>query len=88
MGRPSTVDRRRVLDAIFYVTATGCQWRALPGEYPNWNTVHRLHLTWRVTERGNRSQIGYAVWSANKTAATPNRRRSRSMLEPCATHPP
>ena len=46
MGRPSTVDRRRVLDAIFYVTATGCQWRALPAEYPNWNTVHRLHLQW------------------------------------------
>ena len=46
MGRPVTVDRRRVVDAIFYVAATGCQWRALPGEYPNWNTVHRYHLTW------------------------------------------
>jgi transposase len=44
--RPSTVNRRRVLDAIFYVTATGCQWRALPPQYPNWNTVHRLHLQW------------------------------------------
>lgn len=46
MGRPVKVDRRRVVDAIFYVTATGCQWRALPAEYPNWNTVHRYHLTW------------------------------------------
>ena len=46
MGRPVTVDRRRVVDAIFYVTATGCQWRALPGCYPNWNTVHRYHLAW------------------------------------------
>jgi transposase len=46
MGRPSTVDRRRVVDAIFYVAATGCQWRALPAGYPNWNTVHRLHLQW------------------------------------------
>jgi transposase len=40
------VDRRRVVDAIFYVTATGCQWRALPACYPNWNTVHRCHLEW------------------------------------------
>ena len=40
------MDRRRVLDAIFYVTATGCHWRALPATYPNWNTVHRLHLQW------------------------------------------
>jgi transposase len=46
MGRPSTVDRRRVVDAIFWVAATGCQWRALPETYPNWNTVHRLHLQW------------------------------------------
>lgn len=46
MGRPVTVQRRRVLDAIFYVAATGCQWRALPESYPNWNTVHRYHLAW------------------------------------------
>jgi transposase len=46
MGRPVKVDRRRVVDAIFYVAATGCQWRALPDCYPNWNTVHRYHLTW------------------------------------------
>ena len=46
MGRPVEVDRRRIADAIFYVTATGCQWRALPANYPNWNTVHRHHLAW------------------------------------------
>src|ERR1022692_3828479 len=58
MGRPVKVDRRRVDDAIFFVTATGCQWRALPESYPNWNTVHRYHLegsrngTWeRIAER-------------------------------------
>lgn len=46
MGRPMSVDRRQVVNAIFYVAATGCQWRALPANYPNWNTVHRLHLGW------------------------------------------
>lgn len=46
MGRPIVNDRRAVVNAIFYVTATGCQWRALPACYPNWNSVHRLHLTW------------------------------------------
>ncbi len=34
MGRPRKVGRRAVVDAIFYVTATGCQWRALPGVLP------------------------------------------------------
>ena len=46
MGRPVENDRRAVLDAIFYVAATSCQWRALPENYPHWNTCHRYHLTW------------------------------------------
>jgi len=46
MGRPVKVSRRGVVDGIFYVAATGCQWRALPACYPNWNTVHRYHLQW------------------------------------------
>lgn len=46
MGRPVKNDRRAVVDGIFYVAATGCQWRALPEKYPHWNTVYRYHLTW------------------------------------------
>ena len=46
MGRPVKNDRRQIVNAIFYVAATGCQWRALPDSYPNWNTVHRDHLAW------------------------------------------
>lgn len=46
MGRPAHNDRRAVVNAIFYVAATGCQWRALPDTYPHWNTVHRHHVTW------------------------------------------
>lgn len=46
MGRPVKVSRRDIVNAIFYVAATGCQWRALPDRYPNWNTVHRYHLQW------------------------------------------
>jgi transposase len=46
MGRPAIHDKRAIVNAIFYVAATGCQWRALPGHYPHWNTVHRYHRTW------------------------------------------
>jgi putative transposase len=30
MGRPAVHDKRDIVNAIFYVAATGCQWRALP----------------------------------------------------------
>ena len=46
MGRPRKIPFRRIVDAIFYVGATGCQWRALPTSYPHWNTVHRYHRLW------------------------------------------
>jgi len=31
-GKKRTVDIREVLNAIFYRTRTGCQWRMLPSE--------------------------------------------------------
>jgi transposase len=46
MGRPAKHAKRDIVNAILYVAATGCQWRALPGCYPNWNTVYRYHLAW------------------------------------------
>ena len=33
-GRPRTVNVREVLNAIFYVLWTGCQWKALPKDLP------------------------------------------------------
>ena len=39
-GRRSTVDLREVLNGIFDVLATGCQWRALPKDLPPKSTVH------------------------------------------------
>lgn len=46
MGRPPKWNRRDIVDAIFYVAATGCQWRLLPKEFPHWSTVHRYHARW------------------------------------------
>jgi len=48
-GRPR-VDRRQVMDGIFYVLRTGCQWKAMPREYGSGSTVHRYFQEW--TERG------------------------------------
>ena len=41
-GRPRTTDLRRLLDALFYVVRTGCQWRHLPPPplFPPGGTVY------------------------------------------------
>jgi transposase len=45
-GRKRTVDVREVLNGIFYVLATGCQWRALPKDLPPKSTVHDYLTLW------------------------------------------
>ena len=45
-GRPRTVARREVVNAILYVLRTGCQWRYLPEGFPNWNTVYWYFARW------------------------------------------
>jgi len=39
-GRKREVDMREVLNGVFYVLATGCQWNALPKDLPPKSTVH------------------------------------------------
>ena len=46
-GRPRDWPYRLLLDAIFYVCKTGCQWRALPSDFPPWGTVYSYFRTWK-----------------------------------------
>jgi putative transposase len=56
-GRPRLHSPRNILDAVFYVLKSGCQWRMLPREFPPWKTVFHYFRTWRIDgawERVNR----------------------------------
>jgi putative transposase len=46
-GRHRSVDIRAVLNAIFYRTKTGCQWRNLPHDLPPWGTAAGYYRLWR-----------------------------------------
>lgn len=46
-GRKRVYDRKDVVDAVFYLARTGCQWRALPHDFPPWKTVSYYFYTWR-----------------------------------------
>jgi len=47
LGRPRKVDLRVVVNAILYVLATGCQWRALPKDFPPRSTIQGYFYRWR-----------------------------------------
>jgi putative transposase len=60
-GRPSKWGLRVILDAILYILATGCQWRALPKDFPPYSTVQYYFYNWRdrqVWRHINRVLVG------------------------------
>lgn len=47
LGRPRRTELRAVVDALFYMLTTSCQWRMLPRESPPLTTVQRFFYGWR-----------------------------------------
>jgi transposase len=39
-GRPAKYERREIVNALLYIDRTGCQWRALPHDFPPWEAVY------------------------------------------------
>lgn len=44
-GRPGE-DLHEIINAIFYVKKTGCSWRSIPHDLPNWSTVYGYFRRW------------------------------------------
>ena len=67
-GRRREVNVREVLNAIFYVLSTGCQWQALPKDLPPKSTAHSLL---------HACGIGTARWNASTTRSMSRRANGR-----------
>lgn len=46
-GRKRTLSLRLVLNALFYLLKTGCQWRMLPREFGAWTSIYYYFDKWR-----------------------------------------
>ena len=44
---PRTLDLFDVFNAVLYLLKTGCQWRALPSEFPDYRRVHYYFTIWK-----------------------------------------
>lgn len=66
-GRPAKHDRRRIVEAILYLTRTGCSWRQLPHDFPPWDTVYWYFQRWNA--EGTTDRIHDALRDATRDAA-------------------
>src|SRR5262245_50966907 len=59
-GRKRTVNIREVLNGLLYVLSTGCQWRALPKDFPPRSTIFYYFGRWEAD--GTVRQIHIALY--------------------------
>ena len=45
-GRPRETDMREVMNAVVYVVKSGCDWRMLPHDLPQWDIVYHYFRAW------------------------------------------
>ena len=81
-GRPQSVDRREILNAIFYLVRGGIQWRMLPHDFPPWGTVHYYYRQWR------RDGMWEAIQNALRTKVRHKAGRHKSPAPPSSTAKP
>jgi len=79
VGRPRSVDLRAVTNAILYILATGCQWRALPKDFPPRSTIQYYFYGWRDTRLWRR--INLALVGLARIAAGRNRIPSAGVID-------
>lgn len=59
VGRPRKTDLRSVVEAILYMASTGCQWRAIPKDFPPYSTVQGYFYAW--SHQGLLAQINHVL---------------------------
>jgi transposase len=67
LGRPRGTDLRAVVNALFYVLSSGCQWRLLPRDFPPRSTVQGYFYRWR--DDGSWARINHYLLMAAREAA-------------------
>ena len=55
--KPRTLDLYDVFNGLLYVVNTGCQWRALPKDYPKWRTVHNYFSIWSEIPKEKKESV-------------------------------
>ncbi len=44
----NVISRHLMVNAIFYQLKNGCQWRDLPADFPNWQSVYSQFRRWKL----------------------------------------
>jgi transposase len=78
-GRRPVHSRRDIVDAIRYLAHNGCVWRALPADFPPWQTVYDYHARWSAD--GTVNHLHNSLREQARTAAGRDREPTAAIID-------
>ena len=66
----NVISRHLIVNAILYQLKNGCQWRDLPIDYPNWQTVYSQFRRWKMAGRWEKALAELAKSEREKVKKT------------------
>jgi putative transposase len=78
-GRRRHSDTRAVINALLYRLRTGCQWRLLPREYPDWRLVYYYFTQW--TRSGTLEQVQALLRAERRQQQGRSRQPSAAIID-------
>lgn len=81
-GRPP-LDIYEVIQAIFYVLKTGCSWRSLPHDFPQWESVYGYFYRWGKSGEWEKANAKL-VKKVRKKTVKPKKKRKKRNKRPSA----
>jgi putative transposase len=74
---------RSVLNAIFYVNRTGCQWNFLPPDFPPWPVVYNQFRRWQ--KNGTWDKVHDTLRDKLRTTASRNPQPTAAVIDAQST---
>ncbi|NJR75970.1 MAG: transposase, partial [Scytonema sp. CRU_2_7] len=78
-GKSRKHPQRLLVNAVFYVIKTGCQWRYLPKDYPPWKSVYSFYM--RANHRGLWEEIMKMLVAKDRMAKGRNAQPSYGLID-------
>jgi len=82
-GATPTHDRRGVVNGIFYVIKTGCQWRMMPKEFAPWETIYSCYQDWN--SNGVWEEVLYEINKLHRKKVDKNETPSYAIIDSQST---
>lgn len=78
-GNKSKYHKRNLVEAVMYVVKTGCQWRALPHDYPPYSTVYNFYS--RAKQKGVWEKVMQFLVKESRIQAGRNAEPSYALID-------